>query len=88
MNFARVDHVRGWGHFMFGRARVQGRGSVHVHAVLGRQFADVPRTREAAQVTLLEEERIMIEMLTAIKRAGADLILTYFAKDAAKALAR
>lgn len=59
MNFARVDHVRGWGHFLFGRARVAGRGAVHVHAVLGRQFADVPRTRDADQLTLLEEERIM-----------------------------
>jgi porphobilinogen synthase len=28
----------------------------------------------------------MMEMLTAIKRAGADLIITYFAKDAAKLL--
>ena len=34
----------------------------------------------------LEEERVMMEVLTAIKRAGADLIITYFAKDAAKAL--
>ena len=28
----------------------------------------------------------MMEVLTAIKRAGADLIITYFAKDAARAL--
>ena len=34
----------------------------------------------------LEEERVMMEVLTAIKRAGADLIITYFAKDAAKVL--
>jgi len=32
----------------------------------------------------IDEERVMIESLTAIKRAGADIILTYFAKDAAK----
>jgi porphobilinogen synthase len=44
--------------------------------------------KAADRMGWLEEERIMIEMLTAIKRAGADLILTYFAKDAAKALAR
>jgi porphobilinogen synthase len=31
----------------------------------------------------IDEERVMIESLTSIKRAGADLILTYFAKDAA-----
>ncbi len=34
----------------------------------------------------IDEQRIMLETLTAIKRAGADLILTYFAKDAAKIL--
>jgi porphobilinogen synthase len=34
----------------------------------------------------IDEERVMIESLTAIKRAGADLILTYFAKDVAKSL--
>lgn len=32
----------------------------------------------------VDEERVMIESLTAIKRAGADMILTYFAKDIAK----
>lgn len=31
----------------------------------------------------IDEERVMIESLTAIKRAGADMILTYFAKDVA-----
>jgi len=34
----------------------------------------------------LDEERAALEVLTAIKRAGADLILTYFAKDVAKKL--
>jgi porphobilinogen synthase len=32
----------------------------------------------------IDEERVMIESLTAIKRAGADFFLTYFAKDAAR----
>jgi porphobilinogen synthase len=32
----------------------------------------------------IDEERVMIESLTAIKRAGADMFLTYFAKDVAK----
>ena len=31
----------------------------------------------------IDEKKVMMEMLTSIKRAGADLILTYFAKDAA-----
>jgi porphobilinogen synthase len=36
----------------------------------------------------LDEERVMMEVLTSIKRAGADLILTYFAKEATKVLQR
>jgi len=42
--------------------------------------------KAAARLGWLEEERVMWEILTAIKRAGADLILTYFAKDAARLL--
>src|SRR5215471_631901 len=34
----------------------------------------------------LDRERVMLESLTSIRRAGADLILTYFAKDAARLL--
>jgi len=34
----------------------------------------------------IDGERVMMEMLTSIKRAGADLILTYFAKEAGKRL--
>jgi len=34
----------------------------------------------------IDEPRVMMEVLTSIKRAGADLILTYFAKEAAKLL--
>ena len=34
----------------------------------------------------LDEERAVMEVLTSIKRAGADLILSYFATDAAKRL--
>ena len=34
----------------------------------------------------LDEERVMLEALTSIKRAGVDLILTYFARDAARIL--
>jgi porphobilinogen synthase len=36
----------------------------------------------------IDEERVMIESLTSIKRAGADMILTYFAKDAVRYLDR
>ena len=40
----------------------------------------------AAQQGWIDRERIMIETLTSIKRAGANIILTYFAKDAARLL--
>ena len=40
--------------------------------------------RAAGQMGWIDEDRVMMESLVAIKRAGADLILTYFAKDAAK----
>ena len=39
--------------------------------------------KAAAEKGWLDGERAMMEMLVAIKRAGADLILTYFAKEAA-----
>jgi len=42
--------------------------------------------KAAAQRGWIEEERVMMEVLTGIKRAGADLILTYFAKEAARLL--
>ena len=42
--------------------------------------------KAAGQMGWVDETRVMMESLTAIKRAGADLILTYFAKDAAKAV--
>ncbi|WP_197282673.1 porphobilinogen synthase [Bacillus sp. FJAT-18017] len=38
----------------------------------------------AAQQGWIDEKAIVLEMLTGMKRAGADLIITYFAKDAAK----
>jgi porphobilinogen synthase len=40
--------------------------------------------KAAGQNGWIDEERVMIESLTAIKRAGADMILTYFAKDVAR----
>src|SRR5690242_10041709 len=40
----------------------------------------------AAKLGWIERERVMMETLLAIRRAGADIILTYFAKDAARLL--
>jgi len=42
--------------------------------------------KAAGKAGWLDESRAMLESLLAIKRAGADLILTYFAKDAARSL--
>ena len=40
--------------------------------------------KAAAQNGWLDEQRVVLEILTGIKRAGADLIITYHAKDAAR----
>jgi porphobilinogen synthase len=44
--------------------------------------------KAAAQLGWLDEEKAMLESLTAIRRAGADIIITYFAREAAKVLQR
>ena len=43
--------------------------------------------KAAARNGWLDEPRAMLECLTAIHRAGADIIITYFARDAVRALA-
>jgi len=40
--------------------------------------------KAAAQNAWLDEKRVVLEVLTGIQRAGADIILTYHAKDAAR----
>ena len=40
----------------------------------------------AGQCPLIDGDRVMMETLVSIRRAGADLILTYFAKRAAELL--
>ncbi len=40
----------------------------------------------AAERGFIDRERVMMESLVAIRRAGADLIVTYFAMEAARAL--
>lgn len=42
--------------------------------------------KAAGKLDWIDEERVMIESLIGIKRAGADMILTYFAKDVAEYL--
>lgn len=64
---------------------------------LKQQFPEVPlcayqvsgeysMIKLAAKHNLLQEDQAIIESLTAIKRAGADFIISYFAKDIAKLL--
>jgi porphobilinogen synthase len=42
--------------------------------------------KAAARLGWLDENKVMYESLLSIKRAGADMILTYFAKDLARML--
>ncbi len=42
--------------------------------------------KAAGQLGWLDEERAMLEALTGIRRAGADIVITYFAKEAARLL--
>ena len=44
--------------------------------------------KAASRLGWLEEEKVMMETLTSIKRAGADLIITYFAREAARLLGK
>ncbi len=62
--------------------RVKDRFAVPVAAYnVSGEFAMV---KAAAQKGWIEERRVALEILTSIKRAGADMILTYFARDAAR----
>src|SRR3954468_6615176 len=62
--------------------RVKDRFRVPVAAYnVSGEFAMV---KAAAAKGWIDERRVTLEILTSIKRAGADMILTYFAKDAAK----
>jgi porphobilinogen synthase len=44
--------------------------------------------KAAAERGWIDYDRVMMESLTAIRRAGADLILTYAAREAARLLAK
>src|SRR5262249_25396010 len=62
--------------------RVKDRFGVPVAAYnVSGEFAMV---KAAAQKGWIDERRIALEILTSIKRAGADMILTYFAPDVAR----
>jgi porphobilinogen synthase len=44
--------------------------------------------KAAGRLGWIDEDRVALESLTAIKRAGADIILTYFAREFAERFAR
>jgi len=43
--------------------------------------------KAAGRLGWIDEERVALESLTSIKRAGADIILTYFARELATQIA-
>src|SRR5258707_640157 len=62
--------------------------SVHVPVSAYNISGEYSMIKAAAKMGWINEEKAIIETLTSIKRAGADLIATYFAKDAVKLLNR
>ena len=65
-------------------ARVKGEFGLPVAAYsVSGEYAMI---KAAGRLGWLDEERAMMEALIAIRRAGADLVITYFAKDAARLL--
>lgn len=63
------------------------RASFHVPVAAYNVSGEYSLVKAAEQKGWVDGNRVMMEILTSIKRAGADLILTYFAKDAARVLA-
>ncbi len=59
---------------------------VHVPVSAYNISGEYAMIKAAAKMGWLDENKAILETLTAIKRAGADLIATYFAKDAVRLL--
>jgi porphobilinogen synthase len=62
------------------------KNAVHVPVSAYNISGEYALIKAAAKMGWINEEKAIIETLTSIKRAGADLIATYFAKDAARLL--
>jgi len=60
------------------------RDAVHVPVAAYNVSGEYAMVKAAAQQGWLDEQRVVNEILTGIHRAGADIILTYHAKDAAR----
>lgn len=64
------------------------RENFHVPIVAYNVSAEYSMVKAAAANGWIDEEQIVMETLVGFKRAGADLIITYHAKDVAKWMAR
>jgi porphobilinogen synthase len=62
------------------------RSRIHLPVAAYNVSGEYAMVKAADQLGWIEGGEVMMEILLSIKRAGADLILTYFAKDAAKIL--
>ncbi|MBM5604062.1 porphobilinogen synthase [Listeria seeligeri] len=62
------------------------KNNTHLPVVAYNVSGEYAMVKAAAQNGWIDEERIVLEMLTSMKRAGASLIITYFAKDVSKYL--
>jgi porphobilinogen synthase len=64
----------------------QVRSRIHLPVAAYNVSGEYAMVKAADQLGWIEGGEVMMEMLLSIRRAGADLILTYFAKDVAKIL--
>jgi porphobilinogen synthase len=62
------------------------KNSVHIPVSDYHVSGEYALIKAAAKMGWINEEKAILESLTSIKRAGADLIATYFARDAARLL--
>ncbi|WYV00816.1 porphobilinogen synthase [Oceanobacillus sp. FSL H7-0719] len=62
------------------------RDNFNVPVVAYNVSGEYAMVKAAAEKGWIDERKLVIEMLTSMKRAGADIILTYFAKDVAEYL--
>jgi porphobilinogen synthase len=65
----------------------QVRNVTHLPVAAYNVSGEYAMIKAAARMGWIDEKKIILETLTSMKRAGADLILTYFAKEVALMLA-
>lgn len=57
------------------------KNNIHLPVSAYHVSGEYAMIKAAAQAGYIDEDQAVVEVLTAIKRAGADLIVTYFAKQ-------